>query len=30
VLMAISNAVGVRIKDYPATPDKILAALGRI
>lgn len=30
VLMAISNAIGSRIMDYPATPDKILKALGRI
>jgi CO/xanthine dehydrogenase Mo-binding subunit len=30
VLMAISNAIGRRIMDYPATPDKILKALGRI
>jgi xanthine dehydrogenase molybdenum-binding subunit len=30
VLMAISNAIGRRIKDYPATPDKILTALGKI
>jgi CO/xanthine dehydrogenase Mo-binding subunit len=30
VLMAISNAIGKRIVEYPATPDKILRALGRI
>jgi len=30
VLMAISNAIGKRIMDYPATPDKILRALGKI
>jgi len=30
VLMAISNAIGKRIMDYPATPDRILKALGRI
>jgi xanthine dehydrogenase molybdenum-binding subunit len=30
VLMAISNAIGRRIEDYPATPDKILKALGKI
>jgi CO/xanthine dehydrogenase Mo-binding subunit len=30
VLMAISNAIGKRIMDYPATPDKILKALGKI
>ena len=29
VLMAISNAIGKRIKDYPARPDRILAALGK-
>jgi len=30
VLMAISNAIGKRIVDYPATPDIILKALGKI
>jgi xanthine dehydrogenase molybdenum-binding subunit len=30
VLMAIYNAIGKRITDYPATPDKILKALGKI
>jgi xanthine dehydrogenase molybdenum-binding subunit len=30
VLMAISNAIGKRIADYPVTPDKILKALGKI
>jgi CO/xanthine dehydrogenase Mo-binding subunit len=30
VLMAISNAIGKRIVEYPATPDKILKALGKI
>lgn len=30
VLMAISNAIGKRIVEYPATPDKILRALGKI
>ena len=30
VLMAISNAIGKQIMDYPATPDKILKALGKI
>ncbi len=29
VLMAIYNAIGTRIMDYPATPDKILKALGK-
>ncbi len=30
VLMAIHSAIGKRITDYPATPDKILKALGKI
>ncbi|AGL00309.1 xanthine dehydrogenase family protein molybdopterin-binding subunit [Desulfoscipio gibsoniae] len=30
VLMAVSNAIGVRINDYPLTPDKVLRALGKI
>ncbi|GAB6152733.1 xanthine dehydrogenase family protein molybdopterin-binding subunit [Desulfosporosinus burensis] len=30
VLMAVTNAIGVRIHDYPLTPDKILSALGKI
>lgn len=30
VLMAVSNALGVRIHDYPVTPDKVLSALGKI
>jgi CO/xanthine dehydrogenase Mo-binding subunit len=30
VLMAVYNAVGVRIMDYPFTPDKVLKALGKI
>jgi xanthine dehydrogenase molybdenum-binding subunit len=30
VLMAISNAIGRRVTDYPATPDKILKAFGKI
>jgi xanthine dehydrogenase molybdenum-binding subunit len=30
VLMAVSNALGVRIHDYPLTPDKVLSALGKI
>jgi CO/xanthine dehydrogenase Mo-binding subunit len=29
-LMAISNAIGVEVKDYPATPAVILKALGKI
>ena len=30
VLMAVSNAIGKRIMEYPVTPDKILKALGKI
>ncbi len=30
VLMAISNAIGTKLYSYPATPDKILKALGKI
>lgn len=30
VLMAVSNAIGVRLHDYPITPDKVLSALGKI
>jgi CO/xanthine dehydrogenase Mo-binding subunit len=30
ILMAVSNAVGVRLAEYPLTPDKILKALGKI
>ncbi len=30
VLMAVSNAIGHKFKDYPMTPDKILKALGKI
>jgi CO/xanthine dehydrogenase Mo-binding subunit len=30
VLMAISNAIGKQIVEYPATPDRILRALGKI
>ncbi len=30
ILMAIYNATGKRILDYPATPDKVLRALGKI
>ncbi len=29
VLMAVSNAIGVRIHDYPLTPDKVLKALAK-
>jgi CO/xanthine dehydrogenase Mo-binding subunit len=28
--MAVSNAVGKKMGDYPLTPDKVLAALGKI
>jgi len=30
VLMAVSNATGRRITEYPATPDRILKALGKL
>lgn len=30
VLMAVSNAIGKRLHSYPMTPDKVLAALGKI
>jgi len=30
VLMAVYNAIGRRIMDYPFTPDKVLNALGKI
>ncbi len=30
VLMAVYNAIGKRIMDYPATPEKILKVLGKI
>ena len=29
VLMAVSNAIGRRIMEYPATPDRILRVLGQ-
>lgn len=29
VLMAVSNAIGVELEDYPVTPDKVLKALGK-
>jgi xanthine dehydrogenase molybdenum-binding subunit len=29
LVMAVSNAVGVRLYDYPVTPEKVLAALGK-
>jgi xanthine dehydrogenase molybdenum-binding subunit len=30
VLMAASNAIGVRLREYPLTPDRILRALGKV
>jgi xanthine dehydrogenase molybdenum-binding subunit len=30
ILMAVSNAVGKKMSEYPLTPDKILMALGKI
>ena len=30
VLMAVSNATGVDIKEYPATPAVILKAIGKL
>lgn len=30
VLMALSNALGTKVTEYPMTPDKILGALGKI
>jgi xanthine dehydrogenase molybdenum-binding subunit len=30
MLMAVSNAIGQRLHDYPVTPDKVLKALGKI
>lgn len=30
VLMAVYNAIGTRIMDYPFTPDKVLKALGKV
>jgi CO/xanthine dehydrogenase Mo-binding subunit len=29
ILMAVSNAVGVRLTEYPLTPDKVLRAIGK-
>jgi len=29
VLMAVSNAIGVRMAEYPLTPDRVLKALGK-
>lgn len=30
ILMAVSNALGIPVTEYPLTPDKIMKALGRI
>jgi xanthine dehydrogenase molybdenum-binding subunit len=30
VLMAVSNAIGVWLHEYPATPERVLKALGRL
>ena len=30
VLMAVSNAIGVWLHEYPATPEKVLMALGKV
>jgi xanthine dehydrogenase molybdenum-binding subunit len=30
VLMAVSNAVGVWLHEYPVTPEKVLMALGKV
>jgi xanthine dehydrogenase molybdenum-binding subunit len=30
VLMAVSNAIGTRLYEYPVTPDKVLRALGKV
>jgi len=30
VNMAVSNAIGKRVHDYPITPDKVLQALGKV
>ena len=30
VIMAVSNALGTRVTEYPLTPDKILMALGKV
>jgi xanthine dehydrogenase molybdenum-binding subunit len=30
VLMAVSNAIGKRLNEYPITPDKVLKALGKV
>jgi CO/xanthine dehydrogenase Mo-binding subunit len=30
VFMAVANAIGVWLEDYPATPDRVLKALGKL
>jgi CO/xanthine dehydrogenase Mo-binding subunit len=30
VVMAVSNAIGARLYDYPVTPEKVLKALGKV
>jgi CO/xanthine dehydrogenase Mo-binding subunit len=30
ILMAVSNAIGVEMTEYPCTPTKILRAMGKI
>ena len=30
VLMAVSNAIGVWLHEYPATPERVLKALGKV
>jgi CO/xanthine dehydrogenase Mo-binding subunit len=30
IAMAVSNAIGTRLYDYPVTPDKVLRALGKV
>jgi len=30
VLMAVSNAIGVWLHEYPVTPERVLKALGKV
>jgi xanthine dehydrogenase molybdenum-binding subunit len=30
VLMAVSNAIGTRLYEYPVTPERVLRALGKV
>jgi CO/xanthine dehydrogenase Mo-binding subunit len=30
VLMAVSNAIGTWLNGYPTTPERVLAALGKV